>query len=203
MTLGAVTKSIAANWAVGSGNGGLDTGSVAPSTWYHVFVIARQDTGVVDALISASATAPTMPTNYTLFRRIGSILANASSQLANFTQYPGGVFKWTTATTDLSTASPATTATTLTVTVPLGVVVQALNYTISTPATTAGTTRTFDFVSGQPGLYAWGAIAGGGSGGTNAAWTNLLSQIKYSSTIVGATVIIITVGWIDSRGHDS
>jgi hypothetical protein len=43
-----------------SGANGLDTGTEANSTWYHVFVIAKDDS-TVDALISTSATAPTMP----------------------------------------------------------------------------------------------------------------------------------------------
>lgn len=48
----AITKSIASTWSLGSGNGGLDTGSVLASTWYHVYAIERVDTGVCDALIS-------------------------------------------------------------------------------------------------------------------------------------------------------
>ena len=43
------------------------------NTDYYVYLIKRVDTDVVDAIFSASATAPTLPTNYTLFRRIGSI----------------------------------------------------------------------------------------------------------------------------------
>lgn len=80
-----ITKSTSA-WAVGSGNGGLDTGTIAVSTWYHVFLIKRPDTGVVDVLISLSPTAPTLPTNYTLFRRIGSIKLNSSSQWVRYFQ---------------------------------------------------------------------------------------------------------------------
>ncbi len=61
------------SWAVGSGPavGGLDTGTIANNTWYFVHVIRRPDTGVVDALLSLSATAPTMPTNYTQRRLVG------------------------------------------------------------------------------------------------------------------------------------
>lgn len=58
------TKRLDANWSVGTNQGGLDTGSKANSTAYFVHVIRRSDTGVVDVLLSASATAPTMPTNY-------------------------------------------------------------------------------------------------------------------------------------------
>ncbi|OPY00362.1 MAG: hypothetical protein A4E60_02350 [Syntrophorhabdus sp. PtaB.Bin047] len=48
----------------GSGAGGLDTGSEAISTWYHLWAIARAD-GTKSVIFSTSATAPTLPTGYT------------------------------------------------------------------------------------------------------------------------------------------
>ena len=68
-----ITKQLNAAWAVGTAQGGLDTGAIADAT-YHVWLIKRADTGVVDALFSTSTTAPTMPANYTHKRRIGSIV---------------------------------------------------------------------------------------------------------------------------------
>lgn len=59
----AITKNAANAWAVGTGNGSLDTGSIANSTYYG-YLIQRSDTGVVDVLTSLSSTSPTMPTNY-------------------------------------------------------------------------------------------------------------------------------------------
>ncbi len=47
-----LTKRIDAAWAVGSGNGGLDTGSVAGQQLYLLWLIKRSDTGVVDAIFS-------------------------------------------------------------------------------------------------------------------------------------------------------
>jgi hypothetical protein len=85
MKLATFTKSTAA-WAVGSGNGCLDSGSVANATWYHLFVIERTDTGVVDELCSTSAAAPTLPTNYTKKRRIGSFKTDGSAHILAFTQ---------------------------------------------------------------------------------------------------------------------
>jgi hypothetical protein len=52
MSTTALTKTISSTWSVGSGNGGLDTGAVLASTWYHIYLIERTDTGVVDALLS-------------------------------------------------------------------------------------------------------------------------------------------------------
>lgn len=59
----AITKNTNNSWAVGTGNGSLDTGAIANSTYYG-YLIQRSDTGVVDVLTSLSSTSPTMPANY-------------------------------------------------------------------------------------------------------------------------------------------
>lgn len=89
----AKTKQLDATWAVGTNQGGLDTGVKANSTWYHIWLIARVDTHVVDVLYSTSATAPTMPTNYTKKRRIGAVRTDSSGNLIPFLQY-GDNFWW-------------------------------------------------------------------------------------------------------------
>lgn len=82
MTLAsALTKRLDASWAVGSGNGGLDTGAVGNNV-YYVWLIQRSDTGVVDALFSLSSTSPTMPANYDRKRLIGSFARVAASNCA-------------------------------------------------------------------------------------------------------------------------
>src|SRR6185312_14564198 len=73
LSLGSAYTKTTAAWSLGSGGGALDTGSIAANNFYHVFLIKRPDTGVVDVLVSLSATAPTLPANYTLFRRIGAM----------------------------------------------------------------------------------------------------------------------------------
>ena len=74
-----VTADIAA-----SGANGLDTGSEEASKWYAFFVIHNPTTSTTAGMFSLSPTAPTMPTGYTLFRRVGYVLNNASS---NFTLF--------------------------------------------------------------------------------------------------------------------
>jgi hypothetical protein len=88
-----MTKTTGA-YAVGTGNGALDAGSVAVSTIYYVYVIKRIDTGVVDILLSTSPTAPTMPTNYTLKRMIGVTKTNSSGNLVTFKMYNDGTQTW-------------------------------------------------------------------------------------------------------------
>lgn len=81
IVLSAVNKS--ANIST-SGAGGLDTGSVASSTWYAVHIISNADGSSSAALFSLSATAPTLPGGYTLFRRVGYARTNGSALIVQF-----------------------------------------------------------------------------------------------------------------------
>lgn len=92
--LSALTKRLDATWAVGTNQGGLDTGAEAASTLYAVWLIKRSDTGVVDALFSTSFTSPTMPPNYDRRRLIGAIYNDAASAIVAFTQV-GDYFRYT------------------------------------------------------------------------------------------------------------
>lgn len=105
MQLGtAITKQIDAAWAVGNNAGGLDTGSVANST-YYIWLIQRSDTGVTDALFSLSSTAPTMPTNYDRKRLIGRVTrVSAINQSPSQTIAP---FQWVTVPRQASTSGTA------------------------------------------------------------------------------------------------
>lgn len=81
-----ITKRIDAGWAVGNDAGGIDTGAVAASTLYAVWLIKRSDTAVVDALFSLSFTAPTTPANYDYERLIGYVVTNSSSNIIAYKQ---------------------------------------------------------------------------------------------------------------------
>jgi hypothetical protein len=61
-----------------AGANGLDTGTVAGSTWYSVWVIGKAD-GTIAGLLSASATAPTMPTGYTYKARMGWVRTDGTA----------------------------------------------------------------------------------------------------------------------------
>ena len=123
MALASVISKTTTVWNLGNG-GSLDTGTIAASTWYHVHLIKRADTGVVDVLVSLSVTAPTLPTNYSLFRRIGSLLTNVSSQWVSFSQL-GDEFIWSVPVGDISTTTLGTTATLFVLSVPTGLQVLA------------------------------------------------------------------------------
>jgi hypothetical protein len=212
MSLAAFSKNANAAWVVGSGNGCLDAGSsLAASTWYHVFVVARTDTGVVDQLCSTSATAPTLPTNYTKKRRIGSFRTNASAQILGFTQ-DGDYFRWTASVLDVNATNPGTSAVTRTLTVPSGVNVQAI---INAQASYNG-------VGHGIGFYVSDLAANDEAPSPSVAplmqamtadyiqayaalqiRTNLSSQIRSRMNSSDSLTIlrIATLGWIDTRGR--
>lgn len=215
MTLGSgITKRLDAAWAVGSGNGGLDTGSIGNNT-YHVWLIKRTDTGVVDVLFSLSATAPTMPTNYTAKRRIGSIVRSGGTILA-FKQY-GDRFLWSVPVVDVNTSNPGTSAVTAALTVPNGIAVDAdVYFTIRADASdgpnaallTALTQTDTTPAAGAGGICSLttGAINAPSddySAGQFSVMTNTSRQIRYRFSKSDAFTIItmITNGWRDTRGR--
>lgn len=66
----------------------LDTGTIAVNTWYAIYVIAKTDGTGIGTLASTSATAPTLPTGYTFFGRIGWVQTiNASATLYGTWQF--------------------------------------------------------------------------------------------------------------------
>lgn len=77
--------------AATTGINALDAGSLANSTWYHVYLISNGSTTA--ALLSTSATAPTMPTGYVYKYRIGAVRTGGAAtflrtlQRGNRTQY--------------------------------------------------------------------------------------------------------------------
>lgn len=75
------TKSLASAWAVGSGNGGLDAGSLSPNTTYHGFLIRKKSDGSRDAIFSTSATSPALPTGWTAKKRLGACMTDGSSHI--------------------------------------------------------------------------------------------------------------------------
>jgi hypothetical protein len=214
MTLAAsITKTTTA-WVVGSGSGGLDTGAIANTTWYHVYVIQRTDTGVVDVLFSLSATTPTMPANYTLFRRIGAIRTDGSAHWIAFVQ-DGDWFAWVTLVADISSTNPGIAAVTRTLTVPTGVNVQAIIQGIPSANTSVGNVGAYfsDLATtdSAPIAATLADTAAVNSGVNSAAAarlyirTNTSAQIRSRLSVsdAGTLLTINTLGWVDSRGRNA
>jgi hypothetical protein len=208
MSLGSSINKTTSAWAVGTGNGALDTGSIASSTWYHVFLIRRPDTGVVDVLVSLSATSPSLPTNYSQFRRIGSIRTNGSSQWIKFVQ-DGDFFQWDTAVADVSATNPGASAVTRTLTVPNGVNVIAWVMTGLSAGASGEAVYLSDLavadVAASNSNATLVAAPNANAGVQATVRTNTASQIRSRNAIGGATEVlrITTFGWYDSRGRNA
>lgn len=209
LTLTAFTKTTGA-WASGTGNGGLDTGSVANSTWYHVYVISKAGGANVDVLLSkgVNVAGVTLPSTYTLGRRIGSIFVNSSGHIAAFTQL-GGNFRWNVPVTDLNTSTTATSATLQTLTTPAGIkmvakVIVGTNLSSSGNSTFVSSPDDTDTAPSASGAGPWTVSPGA------AQWnqcylevrTNTSSQVRHRETSASgfSNLNIQTLGWFDDRG---
>ena len=209
MTLASgLTKRLDAAWAVGTNQGGLDTGSIANAT-YHVYLIQRPDTGVVDVLYSTNATTPTMPTNYTKKRRIGACIRTGGQLL--YVVQKGDVFMIGTPLLDINATNPGTSAVTRTLTVPDGVSVRAL----LTVLIGAHATNSAAYISDLSMTDVAVTLANGNvvqpAAGYNYASapvtvktsTNRTVRSRVSASDASTLLYLITNGWIDDRGRIS
>jgi hypothetical protein len=205
MVLGSAYTKTTAAWAVGSGNGSLDTGSIANNTWYHVWLIKRTDTGVVDVLTSLSASSPTMPGSYTLKRRIGAIRTDGSAQWIKFFQY-GDDFTWDVPIQSYSNGSVGTSRiTNVTCHVPAlkvqaklsAIVYNAGNsfWIFNSPeqADIAPNSTTTFTVAGVASAYVTQQLLIRTDGNAN---------IAARADTASSLLFVVTNGWIDRRGQD-
>lgn len=211
----ALIKQLDASWAVGTNAGALDGTETVPgtpdaSTWYHIWLIRRSDTGVVDILASESATAPTMPTNYDQKRRIGAVLFDATPDIIPFFQ-EDDVFRWKTLVQDYRQANPGAAQVTRTLTVPTGIELRAIHVasmesTSITP--NHGLVLPLDETDSTPStsLYTY---ATNNTGNTDSVRmeikTNTSGQIgtRLAATAAAYTCAGHTLGWIDPRGRNA
>lgn len=210
MALSAAIAKTTSSWSVGTAAGGLDTGTIANSTWYHFYVIRRPDTGVVDVVFSTSASSPTLPTNYTQYRYLGSGKTNGSAQWTLFSQV-GDTVLWDAATVDFDVVNPGTAAVSRTVNTPLGVKTLA-QLSVGVGGFTTGALQavfsSLDVSDQAPQAGTTAALTGfnsSGGAGTANAWsfmphdirTNTSSQIRTRLSASGASDRIgcITRGW--------
>ena len=199
-----LTKQIDAAWAVGDDAGGLDTGTVTNSTWYHVHLIRRSDTGVVDGLFSLSPTSPTLPAGYDAQRRLGSVYY-ATGAFQDFHQPPEqpDLFLWLDKILDVSSGSATTTPALVVLSVPTGVAVTALVLAVSQSA--AGSTVLVDSPAKNAETpYSLNADLVYASY-PDSARRNILTDSSARVRVVGETTITYsmwTAGWLDRRGRD-
>jgi hypothetical protein len=201
-----ITKTTSA-WAVGTGNGGLDTGTIANNTWYYAWPIKRIDTGVTDWLFSLSSTAPTLPANYTLKsnKPVAVGLTNGSAQwtAAVVIESQGGGldYVWSTVPLDVNTTI-STSRTTSTLSVPALVVTANLtcfasHATLSTNVKVQCPDENDAAPSGaaSPGVDAFTPSGGGATSWPKVVRTNSSGQIASRASQSSTTFRVFTNGF--------
>lgn len=214
---GAMSKTTAA-WAAGGGNGALDTGTFAASKTYFWFAIRNPTNALVDVLFSLSPNAPTLPSGYTQFRRIGATLTDVSPVFLNFMQ-DGDTFSLASPIAAAGVVNPGTVAFALQLNTPGGIRLEAkvfigvlansgaADQAISWYATE--TTWPADLAPNFTNVVSFSAYASALTGtfvlgGINYIFTNTAAQvrIRLQQSAAGTTVRWTTYGWRDTRGKD-
>lgn len=203
------------SWVLGSGNGSLDTGTIAASTTYHLHAMRRSDTGVTDFCTSLSATACTtggaIPAAYTQFRRVGSMITDTSSQWVGFFSDGGDFTFLNYSLSSNQITNPGTTSFFQTMPIPSGVRMRAKfgAWYFATSASASGqvlfTDPSSTDVSSGGAIFSLGALIIGSSlnaSGFFQVTTNTSRQIRVNISYSDASTNIrfYTQGWYDWRG---
>lgn len=208
----ALTKQIDAAWVEGDNAGGLDTGSVATDTTYHMFAIYNPTTSTSDYLFSTSSSSPTMPSGYTKKKRVGSLITNASSNILVFTQSGKNFYLKNTVQDSLITyasSSYPTTSTLLNLTVPTGISVKAIiNVDMQTQNNSVGAKAIYisspyqnDITPSISSYSLFNASQGGNENENMATQLNVITNTngavrqRGNSANIGSS--LLTSGWID------
>ena len=212
----AITKQIDATWAAGDDVGGLFSGTVANSTWYHVFLIRNPNTDTVDAGFDTSASAANAPSGYTQYRRLGSVLTDGSANITGFScrEMAGGglQFLWDDPVSDL--ISHDGTRQLVTLNVPIDYVTEAFGPLVirdTTPDTSRYFIVTDSNVDDFAPSLAQGAniasinLATGQTATESSGWwqatTDTASRIATRSSASDGDFdpYVVLYGWMDAR----
>ena len=207
-----ITKQIDANWSAGDDAGGFPSGlTLAINTWYHVFVIWEEGGDTVDAGFDTSLTATNLladATGYDHYRRIGSVLTDASSNILAFYS-TGDSFWWSTAIEEVNDGSPGGgTETAATLSVPSGVITTAHCHVLGDYTGASATIGVWSTLLTDQTL----AVTAGDhtlritSGATfNHTFPDFVvdgGSIEYEADTNNCRVRIATLGWEDQRGKN-
>jgi hypothetical protein len=163
----------------------------------------------VDALVSTSASSPTLPTNYTVKRRIGSFKTDGSSHIIPFTQN-GDEFVWKTFIADVSNAATNNSNANTTMTIPTGVNVWWQGTVWGAYSTVASNICVYPPDAGSHAINSpigWIPVTTGSSNASPGVYATIRSntsgQIGVATGVAGSNYYIVTMGWIDRRGKDA
>lgn len=202
-----ITKKIDVDWVAGDDAGGFPSGlTLSADTTYHFFIIAKTD-GTTDAGWDTSLTAANLltdATGYTLYRRVGSNITDASSNILDFDQ-TGDYFEYRNDITDLSDTTPANTKTNVTVSTPAGISVTGVFTMIAQTSATSGTNWFgSDMSDAAPSSAAARAfnISSAEHQNNDFVVRSTNSTISYrTADTTQAVFVLLTRGYYDDRGR--
>ena len=179
------------------GENALDTGSEASDTWYYTWVIAKAD-GTVAGLLSASATAPTMPDGYIYKALVGAVRNDGSSNFLPFEQNDNHVEYNAVQTVKDSLSAAAWTSQDLTATAPANA--KRVMLSLGSNSKPLGLSPRSDGHAGEYSSYANSGTSSDIGGALPVARDNwMTANIRYEDNIfyyVGsANATLAIVGW--------
>jgi hypothetical protein len=179
-----------------------------------VFLIRRTSDGVLDVLMSTSATNPTLPSGWAAFRRVGAILTDASGFIRKFVQR-GDYFELYFRTADFAGVANGAGPYLRTLVCPKGVPLKLRVFYQSTGGTQLVTVSgIFDPGLGAPQLATLKRAQvrrtvyrqGDGSDGSYGifdgdVWCDANGQVYTHSDNSSDTLALGIYGWTDDRGQ--
>ncbi|MCV9942986.1 hypothetical protein [Rhizobium sp. BT-175] len=191
------TKRVNGTWAVGTGNGGLDAGSVAANATYFAYAMRKDSDLSFDVVLSTSATIggvnTTLLAGYTIVKCIGVVLTDASSNIRPFIMNPRDDYTYVTPVKDAVSAAISPTSALLAITVPNGVKSKAKLRIQFTSSATTNAALIHDPAQGtltagignDGGIAGAIQVAGNYAIGSNDIWTNTSRQVRQVAGAAG------------------
>ena len=205
----ATEKELNATFVAGTGNGMLDTGTIAGTTWYHIFAIKNPSTGAVDILASLSPTSPTLPTGFTKQRRIGSVLTDGTPDILEFFQQ-GDLFLWKDPPEDINAiATQSTTAVLYVMSLPPDFQVYGLFHVLAATNSQrylyiSSPSVNDEVASGTASPLATISVNNITLAAQIRVLTNTAKEIRMrADTAWIEQISVVTMGWTDDRGKDA
>ncbi|MBW8356720.1 MAG: phage tail protein [Pseudomonas sp.] len=186
----------AGSWTAGTGGNKLDAGTRAANSWYHVFLIRRNEGGEADLLFSMSSSAPVVPAGYELVMRLKgrALRTDGAANIAPFINY-GNSTDWKNLPSDMTLSAVATSSHTVTISVPPGIRVRACFYVSAIGDGPLIYVRSPDANAAVLGVTSGGAYAGGvGLDNTSVLNENFASYCE-ASTNQSAQVVVQVFAW--------
>jgi hypothetical protein len=187
-----------------NGLNGLDTGTLAASTWYAIWAISSSNNKASPGfLLSLSYSAPTLPFAYDSIRRIGSVLTDGSSHILKMYSYGARgapIVFWDAVFTSLnglahaSSYGPISLATAM----PPSSQIAILNW-LFTPAAAGNTVLLRPTGSTSTANQALtGSVTAQHNGGQIWLNTNASQSIDYITTSSSDALYLYTAGYVES-----